>query len=263
MSTDTSTRTIIASVSNKGGVGKSVTTKALALLYRERGKTVAAFDGDGLVGGLLPALGTRTEKGGLQRVQDPTVGCGYYDFRSDLQAAQFLDVVRDYPDVPLFLHDLPGGSLRQFSKISDRGEDGEVSALLDKLESVGVRLKLVMTLSHLLPATESVGTICKVFGDRVDYVAVVNRVWAQPEDFVFWNDPTRKERALFEELGGIEIELPAIPPGAFAKSEAYYIKYNDVADHPRLKMSEESQIEGFWKKWQEAVKPAADVLGLR
>jgi hypothetical protein len=263
MPTDTSTRAIIASISNKGGVGKSVTTKALALLYRELGKTVAVYDGDGLVGGLLPALGTRSEKRALQRNQDPTIGCGYYDFRSDQQAAQFLDVIGDLPDVPLFLHDLPGGSLRQFSQISDGGEEGEVSALLDALDNAGVRLKLVMTLSHLLPATESVGTICSVFGDRVDYVAVLNRVWAKPDEFVFWNDAGRKEKKLFEELGGVEIELPAIPAGAFAKSEAYHIHYNNAADHQDLKLSERSQLQGFWRKWREAVEPAAEVLGLR
>src|SRR5690606_32614237 len=119
---------------------------------------VAVYDGDGLVGGLLPALGTRTEKGGLQRQQDATVGCGYYDFRDNRQAAQFLDSLGDYPNVDTFLHDLPGGSLRQFSEIADSGEEGEVSALLDALDGLGARLKLVMTLSHLLPATESVGT---------------------------------------------------------------------------------------------------------
>lgn len=263
MATDTSTRAIVASVSNKGGVGKSVTSKSLALLYRELGKTVAVYDGDDLVGGLLPALGTRSEKGGLHREQVPTVGCGYYDFRDDKKAAQFLDVIGDHPDVPFFLHDLPGGSLRQFSKIADGGEAGEVTALLDAIDKLGARLKLVMTLSHLLPATESVGAICSVFRDRVDYVAVVNRMWADPSEFVFWNDPRRKEKALFEELGGIEIELPAIPAGAFAKSEAYHIPYNAAEDHERLKISERSQIQGFWRKWREAVEPAADILGLR
>src|SRR5690606_37399091 len=89
----------IVSVSNKAGVGKSVTSKSLGLLYRELGKTLAVYDGDGLVGGLLPALGTRSEKGGLQRNQDATVGCGYYDFRDDEKATQFLDVIEENPSV--------------------------------------------------------------------------------------------------------------------------------------------------------------------
>lgn len=259
---DRQKKTVVASVSNKGGVGKSVTSKALALLYRELGVTVAVYDGDGLVGGLLPALGTRSEKGGLKREQDATVGCGYYDFRVDKSAATFLDCIEETPAASVFLHDLPGGSLRQFSKISDAGEEGEVTALLDALDEQGARLKIVMTLSHLLPATESVGTICKVFGDRADYVAVLNRVWAEPDEFVFWNDESRRERALFRELGGIEIELPIIPAGAFAKTEAYHIPYNAVDGRVELKSSERSQVAGFWRKWRAAVEPAASSLAL-
>ena len=62
----------VALIANeKGGVGKSVFTRALVDWLRTQGERVLAFDADGSIGATIRVLGTRETEGSLCKTQDP------------------------------------------------------------------------------------------------------------------------------------------------------------------------------------------------
>ncbi|MGV7034928.1 nucleotide-binding protein [Methylobacterium symbioticum] len=75
----TASKRAVFVTSEKGGVGKSVTARALIDQLRTEGVRVAAYDADGSVGGLVRVLGIRDAHGNLVRDQDPVTGVDYYN----------------------------------------------------------------------------------------------------------------------------------------------------------------------------------------
>ena len=76
-----SKKRLILVTGQKGGVGKSTFARALLDCLRSRGRSVAAFDGDGSVGHLLQYYGEK-QNGKLKFEQNPLIGAGYYDLRN-------------------------------------------------------------------------------------------------------------------------------------------------------------------------------------
>lgn len=258
---------LVLVVNNKGGVGKSVVSRALLDVYRSNGKAVHAFDADGGVGSLLAAYGTRNGDGRLTQEQDPAVGVGYYDVRADGSRNKLLDSLGS--GAPLILHDLAGGSLGEIRRIVDDG-DG-VDGFLDAVEGQGYRIVLVHVLSNVQGATASVREYLDAFAGRADHVAVVNKAWGRDDsDFPFWYGFTKPDgakvggntRADLLGKGGAEVAFPALQPGTFAKVEAANVPYSKAADSPDLTITERAHLSKFNKAALAAFLEAKDKLGL-
>ncbi len=259
---------LVLVVNNKGGVGKSVVSRALLDVYRSNGKAVHAYDADGGVGSLVAAYGTRNGDGRLVEDQNPAEGVGYYDVRADGSRNKLLDSLGS--GAPLILHDLAGGSLGEIRRIVDDGGD-KVEGFLDAVEGQGYKVVLVHVISNVQGATASVYEYLEAFDGRAEHVAVVNKAWGKEDaDFPFWYgyvdaNGTKKggnTRANLLGSGGSEIAFPALQPGTFAKVEAANTPYSKAADSPDLTITERAHLAKFNKASLAAFLEAKDKLGL-
>ncbi|MDH2313904.1 P-loop NTPase [Methylobacterium brachiatum] len=259
---------VVLITSEKGGVGKSVTARTLIEHLRASGTRVAAYDADGGVGALLRVLGSRDPDGELLAEQDPAVGIGYYNIRADDERPTLLNCVAS--GEPLIVHDLAGGSLADLARISDMGEG--LDDLLAAFAGQGYRLIVLHLISSEVAATQSVARWLELVGDRADHVAIRNTRWGKAEaDFPFWHGFVdgrgeshggKVRRRLLEEFGGLEISLPALPSGTFAKIDADALPFRVAADAPRLTIAERSHVARYLRESAVAVEPLRPLLGL-
>lgn len=263
-----STGLLVLIGNNKGGVGKSVVARALADLYRSiNGKVVHIFDTDGGTGSLLLSHGSRDDNGGLLKEQDPAVGVGYFDIRSDKDRAKLLDNLAAGAQVVVC--DMAGGSLNEISRIVDDG-DG-VSGFVEAVNAQGYDIVIMNVLSNVQGATTSVRDYLNAFGSGAHHVAVINKTWGKDEsDFPFWYGFTNsdgvqkggKTRADFLEAGGVEIHFPALQGGTFAKVDASQVPFSAAAESHDLTITERAHLSKFNKAAREAFLEIKDKLGL-
>ncbi|CAK0744678.1 CobQ/CobB/MinD/ParA nucleotide binding domain-containing protein [Azospirillaceae bacterium] len=260
-------RRMIVVASHKGGVGKTFFSSTLVSWMRAQTIDIAAYDSDGIVGGLRRVLGIKGGDGMPMAGQDPQKGCGYYDIRSERERAQFLDCVSTGHN--LILQDLPGGATADLQRIVDDGEG--VRQLLDSLDSEGVRLTIVHLVTHVIESVFSVASLSHLFGNRADHVAVLNKNFGRElSDFPFWfgyetanhekKGGTTRHR--FLEAGGIEIEFPSLQAGVFAKIAAAMEPPTKAVVNPELKLSERGTVQVFLRKFDEQIRKAGPLLGV-
>lgn len=259
---------VVLITSEKGGVGKSVTARTLVEYLRGGGTRVAAYDADGGVGSLLRVLGTRDATGELREEQEPSVGVGYYNIRADDERATLLNCVAS--GEPLIVHDLAGGSLADLARISDMGEG--LDDLLAAFAGEGYRPVVLHLISSEVAATQSVARWLELAGTRVDHVAIRNTRWGKAEaDFPFWHGYVdgngearggKVRRRLLEEFGGLEISLPPLPSGTFAKIDADALPFAVAASAPRLTIAERSHVARYLRESAVAFEHLRPLLGL-
>ena len=239
----------------KGGVGKTVFSKILLETLRASGSvSVAAYDSDGGVGGLLAAYGTKDAEGYPSDDQDATIGVGGFDIRSDVERGMILNCMETAADVILI--DTAGGSLVDICKVTDAGEG--TANLIDCLSQNGYRLTIAHVISNLLPSVKSVGAYVGAFGADADHVVVRNLSFGRDKtDFPYWYGyvdamgarigGSHRESVL--RLGGVEIDLPDMPRTTFAKVEAMNIPYCQAQEERSLQITERMHIQRFRKEF--------------
>lgn len=260
------TKRVVGIVSGKGGVGKTMTARALLDIYRSEGIPAAAYDADGAVGGLVRLYGTRADDGAVVEVQNPMEGVAFYDLRSDRERNTLLDSIALESGV--ILHDLPGGSTVDIQRIVDGGEG--VSGLLDTFELHNTRMTLLHVVDNEIESAQSVGTHLDLFGDRVDHVAVLNmRECRTLSDFPYWAGyevgGQRRYGKARERLlagGGKEITLPALQPSTRAKVNALRLPFSKAAQSPELTITEKAHVAKFLRDFAVNLEPARKMLGL-
>lgn len=264
---NTKPKRLVGIASEKGGVGKSVTARALINTLRSQGTRVAAYDADGGVGGLVRVLGTREPDGRLADDQSAIEGVSYYNIRSEGERNTLLDCISTGEE--LIVHDLAGGSLADLMRIVDGG-DG-IDGLLAAFEEHGYRVTLLHLVSPEVGSSASVARWLELAGDRVDHVAIRNTRWGRSEaDFPFWHGFTDgkgvqkggKTRDKLLALGGVEIDLPSIPAGTFAKVDADNLPFSSAATDTALTITERAHVAKFIREFGAAIEPARPFLGL-
>lgn len=264
---NTTAKRLVGVASEKGGVGKSVTARALVDYLRTQGTRVAAYDADGGVGGLVRVLGTRDAEGRLGEEQSPVEGVSYYNVRAEGERNTLLDCIATGEG--LIVHDLAGGSLADLMRIVDGG-DG-IDGLLAAFDEHGYRLTILHLISPEVGSAGSVARWLELAGDRVDHVAVRNTRWGKAEgDFPFWHGFTDgkgvqkggKTRERLLSLGGVEIDLPSIPAGTFAKVDADNLPFSSASSDTSLTITERAHISKFVREFGAAIEPARPFLGL-
>lgn len=249
--------------SEKGGVGKSVFARGLVDLLRSSGTTLAAYDADGGVGALVRVLGSRDDTGRVQDEQKATEGVGYYNIRAEGDRNALLDCIASGES--LIVHDLAGGSLQDLSRIVDAGEG--IGGLLAAFAEHGYRVTVFHVLSSDIGSAQSVARWIDLAGDEVDHIAVINRKYsAHPYWFGFTAgdgiNKGGKTRDKLIEMGGVEIDLPAIPDGTFAKLDAENIPFSAANGARVLTITERAHISKFIRDFTGAFEPARKFLGL-
>ena len=260
------TTRIILVVNQKGGVGKTVAAQVTTEYLRALGShSVAAFDADGGVGGLVASLGTKDAEGFPEEVQDPLVGVGYFDIRSSEERGQVVNCMSVGSDI--IVVDMAGGSLSDLTEVADGG-DG-VDTLLRGYAEYGYRVTLMHVISGLLPATNSVGAYLEIFGDRVDHVVVKNlSCVGKDKVFPFWSGFIDGEgnqvggtiRQKLLAVSGVEVEMPAIPQSTFAKVNALAIPYAAAKEDKRLQIVERMHVDKFRQDFSKSIKAAEKFL---
>lgn len=247
---------LVLIVSGKGGVGKTTFARLLVDTYHSRSIQAALFDADGQVGGLA-------------RVYHD-VGVQFYDLRQDGERDTLLNSIDT--DKAVILHDLPGGSRFEISKIIDTGDGKTVEGFLTALTENHVRLTLVHLLDNEIESAQSVGQYLETFGtDLVDHVAVLNLRESRHlrDDFPYWYGHEvagqrryGKARDLLISKGGVEITMPGLQPGIRAKVNALNLRYAQCLTHPDLTITERSAVSHFVRDFHKGLAPAAGLLGL-
>jgi hypothetical protein len=258
----------VALVANeKGGVGKSVFTRALVDHLRTNGRRVAAYDADGSVGATVRVLGSRDDHGSIDREQDPVEGVGYYNGRAENERNILLDSIET--GERLYVHDLAGGLLADLTRIVDGGEG--LDGLLDAFELHRYKLTVFHVISPDVGAAQSVARWMNLVGDRADHVAVINLKHGKPpSDFPFWYGFTDakgvqkggKTREKLFAAGGVEIEFPSLPSGTFAKLDAENIAFSQAERAGILTITERAHVAKFQRDFADALAPAHPLLGL-
>ena len=257
---------LLGIVSGKGGVGKTMTARALLDVMRSENVKAAAFDADGAVGGLVRLYGQRADDGKVMDSQDPMAGVAFYDLRSDRERNTLLDSIA--LDASVILHDLPGGSTIDMQRIVDGG-DG-VSGLLDTLELHGLRMTLIHVVDNEIESAQSVGAHLDMFGNRADHVAVLNmRECRSLDDFPYWKgyrdaegvERYGKARKRLLDMGGKEVLLPALPPATRAKVNAERLPFSKAVQSTSLTITERAHVAKFLRDFTANLEPARKVLG--
>lgn len=210
-------RVLIMILGQKGGVGKSTLAELVVAVIRARGHIVAAFDADSGVSSLFQKLATRDANGVILPQQDPTVGVVRYNARDEHEAAALVNWL-DGPNLRS-AHDLPGGAGDEIAKLLGQGDDGSLHEFLNLLDAMDCSLVALHPLTADVANITSQYNTLNAFGDRARHVAVINRAFqTTSNDMATWKS-SRTRRRLFD-LGGREIELPALDAGIFMKLKA-------------------------------------------
>lgn len=253
--------------SEKGGVGKSVTARSLVDTLRASGVRIAAYDADGGVGGLVRVLGTRDPSGQIAEEQNPVEGVSYYNVRAEGERNTLLDCIAS--GEAQIVHDLAGGSLADLMRIVDGG-DG-LDGLLTAFDDNGYRVAVLHLISSEVGSAQSVARWLELAGDRVDHVAIRNTRWGKsPADFPFWHGFTDgrgiakggKTREKLMAMGGVEIDLPSLPAGTFAKVDADNLAFSAAINEPSLTITERAHVAKYNREFAVAIEPVRGLLGL-
>lgn len=247
-------------ITDKGGTGKSVFARLLADRYRRDDMKALLVDADGEVGQLFQhyaVLGADGEP----VVQQPGEGVLTVGFNAGERQRDRLLEMLDH-DADLVLVDMPAGSLSELAEL-DR-----VSGFFDELGRAGYRPTFVNVLSPFRASTRTVRQMIVFGGDRADYVAVVNRWFGDAEDFYLWfgdgaEVAQSSGRALLQEQGGIEIELPHLQAGVMVAVDEMMAPFTAAAaEGAPLRRAQRSRLIRWLQEADRQLDRAAPLLGL-
>lgn len=261
-------RRAIFVLSQKGGPGKSTFSRALLDVLRfARNMTVGAFDADGNVGQLLQYYGERGENGRLIPNQDPVQGVFPFDIRDKVGRDNVINALDLDADVLLF--DLPGGAVNILTTII-RAENG-IQALVQEYRNAGVAITIVIVMSIVHASASNVVKTIHMFGPDVDYVAVKNLFFGEPEDFLFFDGFTDfqgntiggRGKALLQQHQGELITMPQLRGREYAFLDLYNLGFTQALKSPFLRRAERSNVFHFLEGFKRSLTMAETLFGIQ
>lgn len=247
---------LVLSAGQKGGVAKTLMTALILSHLRTSGATVAAYDADGSVGGLLRLAGDYDAAGKLKPDQDPLSGVFAYDIHTADGRSTLLDSL-DSP-AKIVLHDLAGGSMQDLLNTADGGEE-TLDTLLETIADFGFRLHLCHLLTPDLASIASAAKWLSFTHDHdVVHYAVVNRHFGAPAAFEKWTQSNT--RAALLDRGGVEMELPAFPVSILDKIKDNRIPFSKAAQVGALTITERANFRRCQRGFDASFTPLFDAL---
>ena len=261
-------KTLLITASQKGGCGKTVLACALLDHLRTAGMPVAAFDGDGAVGGFYKMHGARGANGRLQHDQDAWTGVVPYDIRDTSSRDLLFESLET--DAPTILHDLAGGALLSLLQLFGDDVEGSLRNLDTALEDLDAELVVL----HLVTRDEGSVASVRQYLDltatcpRISHVAVVNRHAGRDADLRIWFGTADgrhggRTRALLLERGGAEMVLPALDAGAMALVQGAGTPFSRAVEDRSLPLVQRQRIRQFLRAFASELTPELrDRLGV-
>ncbi len=250
----------------KGGVGKSTFCRILLDSLRRRGRSVAAFDGDGAVGHLLQYYGSK-QNDTLTFDQSPLVGVDHYDLRDRRGRERLLESL--HIDASVILHDLPAGALGSIEQAVDVTGQSAM-ALVDAARQMGYATTVVIIINTDQASSRSVVNTIESFGDKAKYVIVKNLNGCTLDDFIVYDG---FENAMGRRIGGnalqvarhakaMELVMPEIYRTTAVKIDLWSLKFSDALTDQRMHIQDKMRI-GQWLRLLDAeIDKAGKALGV-
>ena len=265
-------RRLIMTVGDKGGSGKSFFTRALVGIHVAASTAdMLLIDGDSTVGTLVKFFGERA-------AVEPYSLHGKLDERDRLINELLCRGAR------LVIVDMPATSLTRLREIS---ADYDFVAAA---EGAGYRLTVVSPITpyddSILDLQETIalfdserfatfndrnpagahpdaGAVTLAVPARVDYVAVVNLGLSEDRtDFALWDEPNAYTRRLFEFVGGVQIDLPAMRPRIAALLQKHRLSFADGETSDCLSVTDRGRLQRWNMAVTQSLRGATERLGL-
>lgn len=261
-------KTLLITASQKGGSGKTVLACALLDHLRTAGMPVAAFDGDGAVGGFYKMHGARGANGRLQHDQDARTGVVPYDIRDTTSRDLLFESLET--DAPVILHDLAGGALLSLLQLFGDDVEGAFHHFNRALEDSDAELIILHLVTRDEGAVASIRQYLDFSADcpRIRHVAVVNRHTGRDADLRIWfgaadGQSGGRTRALLLERGGVEMTLPALDAGAMALVQGMGTPFSVAIEDRSLPLIQRQRIRQFLRAFAAELTPEVhNVLGV-
>ncbi len=250
----------------KGGVGKSTFCRILLDSLRRRGRSVAAFDGDGAVGHLLQYYGSKNN-GTLALDQSPLIGVGHYDLRDRRGREQLLESL--HMDASVLLHDLPAGALGAIKEAVDVTGQSAM-ALVDAAKQMGYSTTVVIVINTDQASSRAVVNTIESFGDKAKYVIVKNLNGCTLDDFIVYDG---FESAVGRRIGGnallaarhakaMELVMPEIYRTTAVKIDVWSLKFSDALNDQRMHIQDKMRISQWLHLLDAEIDKAGKALGV-
>jgi len=230
---------IILVLSDKGGTGKSVFTRALAdyLIRKQLHEDLLLVDGDGEVGQLL------------QFYKD--YGVISAQIINPDKRDQFIDILAS--DKPLVLVDLPAASITHLALL-----DEEIG-FFDLVSDHGYQLTLCNVISPFKASIRSVKAMIELADNKANYVVVKNRFFGQDEEFHLYD--AGKGKDALKKHQGIEIELPVIATGVLAEIDRRNIPFYTAMSDLSIKLAYRCRINRWFHAFDQQIEKLDLKLG--
>ena len=257
---------LILVTGQKGGVGKSTFSRVLLDCLRRRGKSVAAFDGDGSVGHLLQYYGDK-QNDKLNYEQNPHTGVAHYDLRNRRDREHLLQSL--HVDASVLLHDMPAGALSSIAEAVDVTGQSAM-AMVDAARLMGYATTVVIVINSDQASARAVVTTLKSFGDKAKYVIVKNLNGCTLDDFIVYDGfedalghrtgGTAKRQAAIS--GAVEIIMPEIFRCTAVKIDLWSLKFSDAVTDHRMHIQDRTRISQWLGLMDAEIEKAGKRLGV-
>ena len=230
----TGKKTLFVLFKQKGGTGGSTFIRVFCEILRRMGITVACYDGDGGVGHFVRFCGTKTN-GKLDAEQDPLRGVAKFDIRQDhaKNNRSIMDLAECGHETVII--DLPAGAAEMIP-VKD----------FEMWIKSGYQVVFINVVTPIAASFTHMHKYLDAYTDRAKYLAVLNLGEATDlSDFVLWHGvkPVKpgdesaipeigqgKTREKLMKYGGVELVMPKLRPGTYAKLDIFGLSFGDAED---------------------------------
>nr|WP_294866838.1 P-loop NTPase [uncultured Pseudogulbenkiania sp.] len=149
---------IFFNISNKGGVGKSTSSKGMAEAYRQEGLSVSLFDTD---------MATKSLKK-LYEEDDEQEGCALFDIKDEKERNNIVNAIFQ-KDSQVVIIDLPAGAVSFLNEFL-----GGFHEFIDLLKSEGFEVVFNVIVTADYETIETFADLYEITGSSVTYNVILN-----------------------------------------------------------------------------------------
>jgi hypothetical protein len=214
-------KNIILVGGDKGGVGKSATSRILTEYLDEHSRPHLAFDGDDVNPTFLRFYPNAT------RIFTKSVK-GFEVLINNLEGA-----------TPYQLVDLGAGTSLMFAQFAHK------TGFLEEVAAVGGAVTFVFVLAPSVDSIHLLKLLYEQYRNSISYVIAKSE--AVPGSWDLWTSTKTREALL--KAGAIEITIPALDVDAFALADRHSLSWDAASEDKRLPLASRSYL----KRWRKLV----------
>lgn len=240
-------RKVFYTISNKGGVGKTVLARALYDYLISRHLNAYAFDTDKQVGQLRQYFGSQV---------------GTFDLRDEEEVRLIIDALSDF-DRDYLLFDLPGGSLGNLRKIFNAAD---CMGIGEEVSRQGYELHILIPITPYIGSIQSVRDVMANFGETAHYHVFkqVSFLQGAVKTFDLWETFPLYEGGQTERDFAIErraniFEMPELNANVLARLDLLNQPFTVATDVPPSLHWSNSQAANV-RMWLRKVFPIFDLI---